>query len=107
MTWDISVHQHSAQNDSPVAEQEPLRKTRAEHLRLQLTENGESRVNLTMPVHCAGNLALLMPEKWRGSLDGTGVDLDKISSRAVALEYPPGELFVVALDGKSVRVWLE
>ena len=80
---------------------------KSKHLRICVTENGKTKVELTFRSVAAENLVDLIPEDLEKKLKDRAVDLEKISRDVVSNEFEPGELFRLEEGSKTVRVWLE
>ncbi len=81
----------------------------ADHLRVQVTEDGSTKVSLTFPAMAVDNLDALMGEDLARRVRDKGADLADIVRDARHTSYRPQELFCLQeADGaRAVRVWLE
>ena len=79
----------------------------ASTLRLRVVRNGEPVAQLSFSAVAVGHLPDLVPEDLRERLGRQGIDLALLAAKAVAGGYPPGDIFTLAEDDKTVRVWLE
>jgi len=79
----------------------------SDHLRVEVRENGRMKVSLSFLARATRNLDVLIPEDVKANLDTRGIDLHQIVKEAYAARLAPQELFHLAEDTKSVRVWLE
>ena len=76
-------------------------------LRIQVSENGSLKVDLTMPAPCAGRLYELIPAQWEPVAQTANVDLRALSQAVEHTQFAPRELFTLTAGPKSVRAWLE
>ena len=83
------------------------RHMQASTLRLRVVRNGEPVAQLSFSAVAVGHLPDLVPEDLRERLGRQGIDLALLAAKAVAGGYPPGDIFTLAEDDKTVRVWLE
>ncbi len=79
----------------------------SETLNIQVRENGMTKIKLTFGAAAVECLADLIPDELRESLENRAIDLEKISSQAMAYDLPPGDLFKTEEGNKRVRVWLQ
>lgn len=79
----------------------------ARHLRVRVTEAGQTRADLTLPVAAAEHLPDLIPADLTEKLQDRGLDVAAIAAGAAARGFPPGNLFGLTEGSKQVRVWLE
>ena len=81
----------------------------ADHLRVQVSEGGSTKVSLTFPAMAVDNLDTLMGEDLACRVRAKGTDLADIVRNARHSSYRPQELFCLPeADGaRAVRVWLE
>ena len=81
----------------------------ANHLRIQVSENGSTKVSLTFPVMAVDNLDTLMGDDLARRVRDKGADLVDIVRDARRSSYQPQELFCLEEDhgDRAVRVWLE
>ncbi len=77
------------------------------HLRIQVHESGELRVDLFMPAPCAGRLNELIPPHWVPVAQSASLDLEQISKDVARDQFEARELFCLNAGPKSVRAWLE
>ena len=80
---------------------------KSDKLCIQVSRNGETKVQLTFAAHVAENLADLVPDDLLPKLKQRHIDIDAIASTATRSEFAPGELFQLTDGEKRVRVWLE
>lgn len=76
-------------------------------LRLCVTRNGETTVQLSFPAGATVNLPYLVPQELAPQLQARGIDLEQLAQKAVAGGLRPGELFTLDEPSRTVRVWLE
>ncbi len=76
-------------------------------LRLRVVRNGEPVAQLTFPATAVAHLPDLVPDDLRERLGRQGIDLARLAEKAVAGGYPLGDIFTLAGDDKTVRVWIE
>lgn len=79
----------------------------ASTLRLRVVRNGEPVAQLSFSAAAVAHLPDLVPDDLRDRLGRQGIDLALLAEKAVAGGYPRGDIFALADDGKTVRVWLE
>ncbi len=79
----------------------------ASSLRLRVVRNGEPVVQLSFSAAAVEHLPDLVPEEFRGRIEGRGINLRALADRVVAEGYPPGEMFSLTEGDRMVRVWLE
>ena len=80
---------------------------KSESLRIQVSEGGQTRVELSFAAESAGNLIRLVPPHLRQKLVEHAIDLEAISASAQARDFAPGELFLFTDGARQVRGWLE
>ena len=81
--------------------------TLAKYLKIRVTENGRTKVELTSPAHCIDSLDEMLAEDHRQRIIDQGIDLDQLISDVRGRGYVPGEIFHLAEPPKTIEVWLE
>ena len=76
-------------------------------LRIQLSEHGLLKVDLSMPALCAGRLYELIPSHWEPAAQTANLDLRALSQAVESAQFAARELFTLTAGPKSVRAWLE
>ena len=79
----------------------------AEHLRIRVSQQGETRVQLTFPARAVENLADLMGEELLARIQAQGIQLAQIAEQVRQSDYAPGPLFELTTGDKRAAVWLE
>lgn len=79
----------------------------SQHLRLRVSYNGATRVDLTFPAAAAASLHELMPDDLRRRVVERGIDAAAIAAEAAQRRFAPGELCRIEEGEKTVRIWLE
>jgi len=79
----------------------------ASALRIHVTRDGRTTVQLTFAVEAVAHLADLVPIDLRDRLRTRHIDLSAIAASAVAGGYAPGDLFEETDGELTVRVWIE
>ena len=85
----------------------PSPRAQAEALRIRVSEGKQIKADVTLRAACAANLAELVPPEVNHKLTQRRIDVRQIAQKAVAEEFPPGELFRLEEGEKDFRVWLE
>ncbi len=90
----------------------PQRKERgfgqvANHLKIRVRRDGETKVRLTSPVQAIDSLDEMMDDPLRRQLAEQNIDLDQLVLRVRRSGYRPQEVFKLETPEKEVRVWLE
>ncbi len=98
-----------ADQDAPGARMavDPASSARARRLRVRCSQDGATRVALTMRAEAAARLWEVVPPDVIQRLEQRRVDVAALGRRAEAGGFPPGELFTLEDGTRSVRVWLE
>lgn len=81
--------------------------TMAKHLKIRVRRDGETKVQLTSPLHVIDNLAETLDEQLRGQIEARNIDLAEIVEQVRRSGYRPQEVFLLDGEAKEVRVWLE
>jgi len=76
-------------------------------LRIRVVRGGTPVAQLAFGTGAVGHLADLVPEDMIDRIRARGLSLDAIAAETVARGCPPGELFTLAEDDLTVRVWIE
>lgn len=79
----------------------------AQSLRIRLTEEGETKIELLFRAQVTPALRELVPDDVLPMLERRGLDVDAIARAAVEAGLPRGELFGGEDGTKQVRIWLE
>jgi ABC1 atypical kinase-like domain len=75
-------------------------------LHIQVSVQGNSRVKMTLPGHCASMLADLMDPDIRSQIEDKGIDIVQISQNAIESGFAAGDLFRVEDSRRSVHIFL-
>lgn len=75
-------------------------------LHIHVKVQGESRVKLSLPGHCAGMLGDLMDPEIKSQIESQGIDLIKLSHQCVKSDFAPSDIFRWENDSKSVHIFL-
>ncbi len=81
--------------------------TKSSLLRIRVTENNRTKVELTFGARAAEDLPDLIPPDLEAKLAQRSIDVHQITRKVVANEFAPAELFRLDEPNKCVRVWLE
>lgn len=79
----------------------------AEHLKIQVTENGQEKARIIFRAIAAENLRDLMPDDLLCKLRERNIDIDRISQEVKDSGFSKGVLFEMEENSKRVCVWLE
>jgi len=74
---------------------------------IKVSEDGEDKVLLEMPVRAVENLEDLVPDEAKDSLKSRGHDLATMRARVLASGLVPQVIFEELLGRRSVRIWLD
>jgi hypothetical protein len=80
---------------------------KATALHIQVTEQSETRVDLTFCATLTEHLPRLLPGPVRRKLQRGAIDLASVAQLAHRRGYVAGELFSFADGPRVLRVWLE
>ena len=91
---------------------EPEHETRgfstvAKHLKIRVRRDGETKVQLTSPLHVIDNLEESMDAELMRQIEAQNIDLARIVRGVRENGYRPQEVFQLNSENKEVRVWLE
>ena len=75
------------------------------HLQIQVSDNGEEIVRLTMPARSVTDIEHLIPEEVMSKI-GASIDILAIKKNAIASGFQPQVLFDRKLNQRRYRVWL-
>jgi hypothetical protein len=78
----------------------------AKNLRVRITYSSQEKVGLTYDAAAAAKLAELLPAEIAEKLKADGVDVAAIAAKAVANNFPPGNLLETTAGTTHIRVWL-
>ena len=79
----------------------------ANHLRIQVIRDGETKVKLTSPLQAIDHLDEMMGEDLQRQIEAQQVDLKELVHQVRRNGYRPQEVFCLKTGDKEVRVWLE
>lgn len=97
----------ASDGDISTAAVEGRRSMGANHLRIRVSHDRRTKVDLTFRAAVAEHLCEILPEDLQPRLEARGIDVGAIAREAAAAGYAPCELFRLDEAGKEVRVWLE
>lgn len=82
--------------------------TTATALRVRVSRNQETVVDVSLPARCAGWLMDLIPDDVITKIKAEGIPLDEIQADLAAKqELSPQKIFVLQETSRVVDVWLE
>ncbi len=81
--------------------------TLARHLKMRVSENGRTKVELTQYASAIDRLEHLLDENVKQRIEEQGIDLKKIVSQVRRGGYAPTAVFNLVDGAKQVEVWLE
>jgi hypothetical protein len=79
----------------------------ARWLKICVSRDGRSVVQVCVPAHAIAHLTHLVPNEVRPRVAESRIDLYRLAAAAAAQECPPGELFNLPGPDTLVRAWLE
>lgn len=79
----------------------------ARTLRVRVSEEGRTKVDLTFRAAMVEHLADLIPDELQPKLEERRIDVPELARTAVERGVVPGALFRLDEEGKEIRVWLE
>lgn len=79
----------------------------ARHLRVRVSDGGETRVDLSMPARSAAKIPDLIPEEARKEIVRQGIDVFSIARAAERSGFQAAKLFSAKVGTKEYHVWLE
>lgn len=77
------------------------------HLRVRVSEGGESIIDLEMPASAVTNLVDLVPDEVAEKITEQGIDLRRISVELTTARAPRGIVFEASYGKRHYRVWLD
>ena len=80
---------------------------KSEHLRIKVSENGQTKADVTLKAELASQLPSFVPESVRSSVEKREIDLEQIAADAVSSDFEAGVLFELQEGTKHVIIWLE
>lgn len=81
--------------------------TLAEHLKIRVQENGQTKAQITFRASVIENLETLIDDELKARIEKQGVKLDEIVADVRRSGYAPGNVFQLTDGSKQVSVWLE
>lgn len=79
----------------------------ARHLKIRVTDNGQTKAQITYRAAVIENLESLIDDELKGRIESRGVKLSDLVADARRRCYAPGEVFQLVDGSKQVSVWLE
>ena len=79
----------------------------ARYLKIRVSQNGRTKVELTQYAAGIDNLNDLLDNDIKQRIARQGVNLQQIVSRVRSQGYQPASVFELNEDGKHIQVWLE
>jgi hypothetical protein len=76
-------------------------------IKIEVLEDGKQVVYMTLPISAIDNLYNLMPEKVSNKIDESKIDLKDITYRVKKSQFSPQDLFSLAIEKRSYKVWIE
>ena len=83
------------------------RREAARHLKIRITENRRTRVELTLPHHSIDDLDDLLDDDVKARIAARGIDLATHVDGVRRRGYAAGEVFALEENGRTIRVWLD
>lgn len=77
------------------------------HLKVQVLENGQMQVEVTLPAAALEEIEFALSEQVQAEIKKQGIDLEEIKKSARLSNYQPCQILDLQFDFKKYRVWLE
>jgi hypothetical protein len=95
------------QGPATAVEADALEPATARWLKISVSRDGRSVVQVSFPAYAIVNLPDLVPDEVRPRVAAQRIDLEHLAATAAAEGCPPGEIFCLSGPDNLVRAWLE
>lgn len=79
----------------------------ADHVRVEVTEDGRQKVKVSLPASAVDHLEELIEPETLAKIEAAGVDLEAKKREIRRRAYAPQEVFSLEEDRRVIRVWLD
>lgn len=79
----------------------------AKNLRIKIIRDGDTKVDMTLPIFSLSIIDTLMPENVIEILKSKNISLSEMIEKVKTSDSAPQVLFEVEEENKSYRVWIE
>jgi predicted unusual protein kinase regulating ubiquinone biosynthesis (AarF/ABC1/UbiB family) len=82
-------------------------KMSASQIKVEVMENSEQVVYMTLPMTALDNMEFLMPEKVISKIHEAGINMKELIQKVKSTNFEPQDLFHLNIDQRSYRVWID
>lgn len=79
----------------------------SQHLKIRVTQNGQTKVKLTQPAANIERLDQLLDDPLRQRIAGKGIEVRDIVDEVRQRAYRPGPVFELSEGDRQIEIWLE